>query len=214
MSDLQPPNGDPVPPPPRVELTMAPPRDPSAVLPPIGDPFAPPAEERTNVAGLIAFISALLGFCLPLLPTLVAIILGIVGVLRPRRGLAIAALIIAAIQLLLLGIVAVVIVNAAQRGLFQTFATVVIAETELQQALDDEGSGNQIFSVDGPSKFSAEDGWETSFRTEVVETDGNRTIFIWSAGPDKTFDTPDDFVAASHPTNAAKKAGKPLPPID
>lgn len=213
MSDLQPPNGDQVPPPPRVELTMAPPRDPSSV-PSIGDPFAPPAEERTNVAGLIAFISALLGFCLPLLPTLVAIVLGIVGVMRPRRGLAIAALILGAIQLLLLGVVAILIVNAVQRGVFQTIITVAVAETELDQALAAEKTGNEVFTVGTPSQFSAEDGWGISFRTEVVEIDGKRTIFIWSAGPDETFDTADDFVAASSPRDAARKAGKPLPDFE
>lgn len=213
MSDLQPPNGDQVPPPPRVEMTMTPPRDPY-MAPGVGDPFAPPAEERTNVAGLIAFISALLGFCLPLLPTLVAIVLGIVGVLRPRRGLAIAALILSAIQLLLLAIVAVLIVNAVQRGVFQTVLTVAIAETSLEEALAEEGTGSKIFTVDAPSKFSAEDGWGMAFRTEVVENEGERTIFIWSAGPDKTFDTFDDFVAASSPREAARKAGKPLPDFE
>lgn len=213
MSDLQPPNGDQVPPPPRVEMTMTPPRDPYMASG-VGDPFAPPAEERTNVAGLIAFISALLGFCLPLLPTLVAIVLGIVGVMRPRRGLAIAALVLAAIQLLITAVVAVLIVNAVQKGVFQTVVTVAIAETALEEALADEGTGNKIFTVDAPSKFSVEDGWGMAFRTEVVENEDQRTIFIWSAGPDKTFDTFDDFVAASSPRDAARKAGKPLPDFE
>ena len=148
------------------------------------------------------------------MPILHAIVLGIVGVLRPRRGLAIAALILSAIQLLLLAIVAVLIVNAVQRGVFQTVLTVAIAETSLEEALADEGAGNQVFTVDAPSKFSAEDGWGMAFRTEVVENEGERTIFIWSAGPDKTFDTADDFVAASSPREAARKAGKPLPDFE
>jgi hypothetical protein len=128
--------------------------------------------------------------------------------------LAIAALVLAAIQLLITAVVAVLIVNAVQKGVFQTVVTVAIAETALEEALADEETGNQIFTVDAPSKFSVEDGWGMAFRTEVVENEGQRTIFIWSAGPDETFDTADDFVAASSPRDAARKAGKPLPEFE
>lgn len=192
---------------------MAPPTDPFGV-PPLGGPFAPSAAERTNVPGIIAFILAVLGFCLPLLPTLGAIVLGIVGVRRPQRGLAIAALVLSAFQLVILGVSAILIVQTVQSGTFQSFITVVIAESELEDALANEQSGSKVFSVDAPSSFSAEDAWGIAFRTEVVEIDGLRTVFIWSAGPDETFDTDDDFVAASWPSGAARKAGKPLPEFE
>ena len=215
MSDPNAPQGDQVPPPPPpVELTMAPPTERSAALPPIGDPFAVPAEERTNVAGLIGFIAAVLGFCIPVLPSLVALVLGIVGVMQPRRGLAIAAIVLSVIQFILLGVIAVVVAKAVQSGAFQTVVTVAIAESELEQALATENAGNEVFTVGAPSTFSANDAWGVAFRTEVVEVDGARAVFIWSAGPDETFDTADDFVAASSPSDAARKAGKPLPEID
>ncbi len=214
MSDLQQPNGDQVPPALRAEEILSPPPEPPAVKRVSGDSRASSAEEQANVAGLIAFVSALLGFCLPLLPTLVAIVFGIIGLLRPQRALAIAALILSFIQLLCLAIAAVAINAAVQNGAVQTIATVAIAQTGLDDALAREASGDAMFAIGASSKFTAADAWGVPFRVEVVEIDGARTIFIWSAGLDQTFGTNDDFVAASSPRDAARKAGKPLPDFE
>lgn len=213
MSDHDPNRPDLTPPPPLEALHGAgrvPPLEPVG----ISDPFAPPEQERTNVAGLIAFIASLLGFCIPVLPTIVALVLGIVGVFKPRRGFAIAAIVISVVQFIGLALLTVALVAAARSGKFQTLASVVSADIELKDSLDRERRGETVFKVGAPSDFRADDGWGTPFRVEIVEANGERQVFILSAGRDLEFGTADDFVAACHPKNAAEKAGRPLPDLD
>lgn len=220
MSDLDPSRPDiPPPPPPSWPPAASSSSATPSLTPPTApgldsDPFRTPEHERTNVAGLIAFISALLGFCIPILPTIVAFVLGIVAMFKPRRGFAIAAIVISVIQFILMAVVAVIVVAAVRSGKFQTMGSVMIAEAELQDSLRRERRGETVFTIGEPARAFAEDAWGNSFRVEVVETDGTRQVFIWSAGPDAKFDTDDDFVAASDPKDAAENAGKRLPPLD
>ena len=202
MDTPQPPSPTPSPTP-----SPAPPRSPLDVA-------ALPAERRApthNTMGIVAFACSVLGFCLPVIVSVPALIIAVIAVLRAPRGFAIAAIVFSLLQIA--GVVAgfVLLVNAVTPSI----RTVADAEMALFQAESlERDTGEASFPIGGASKLSGTDAWGTVFRTEVIERDGVRTIYVWSAGPDAVFDSSDDFVAASRPQGAALRDGKPMPPFE
>ncbi|MGA1223059.1 MAG: hypothetical protein ACO31E_00670 [Phycisphaerales bacterium] len=166
-----------------------------------------------NTLGIIAFIFAIIGFCLPVLSSLPAFIMGVLALFRPRRGFAIAAVVLSFTQLALAAILAFWIVTfIIPSG--QIIETMVLAERDLERSLDREAEGgHRTLTADAPAKIGGSDAWGTAWRVEVIEENGVRAVFLWSAGADAQFDTPDDFVAASDPADALETYDKPLPTL-
>jgi len=192
------------PPPPPPAPDAVPPQSPEAVA-------AMPFESTTvepeprNTLGIVAFIASLLGFCVPVLPSAFAFVLGLFALRRRPRGFAIAAVVLALIPLVMWVTLFAAMGKLAVSGIGPRMKTRSIAQLELRRALR---SGDDAFAFGSPAKFDARDDWGTPFRVDVMDVDGKRTILIWSAGADGAFDTDDDFVAASDPRDAARKMGK------
>ena len=177
-----------------------PPRSPNEIPP------APPSQaESSNVLGVVGFIASILGCCLPIVPSIVAVVCGVIGVRRAPRGYAIAAIVIGGLQLL------------AGAGFF-IFAVVLApaSSSPWSALLPNPAQLNTLeqSTVDGATKFDEPDAWGTAFRVEVIERDGEQTVFYWSAGEDMVFDTPDDFVAGCDPESACNPGSVRDPAAD
>ena len=163
--------------------------DPRPESPP---PDALPRRSRLAVAALLV---ATLGFCIPVVPALVALVLALVALRRGARTAAILAIAVANLHLALVLVVAalvpLVIRSTAAFGRSQTQRD---AESRLERAFTD---GER----DGPLGIDpAMDHWGTPYRIETVEVRrgrrAEREVSLFSAGPDRRFDTDDDFLAA------------------
>ncbi len=195
------------PPPPPPAPDAVPPRSPEAVA-------AMPFESTTvepeprNTLGIVAFIASLAGFCVPVLPSAFAFVLGLFALRRRPRGFAIAAVVLALIPLVMWVVLFVALFVAPGRiggSLVPRFQTRGMAQMELRRLLR---SDDVELALRDPANFVARDEWGTPLRVDVIHIDGKRTILIWSAGADGAFDTDDDFVAASDPRDAGRKMGK------
>jgi len=183
-----------LPPPDAQRFAAAPPISPFDV-----PPMAPVADER-NTLGMVAFIAAIAGFCVPALPSLFALVAGAIALRRRPRGFAIAAVVVSVAQLALGTLVLAMVVKAtaSSRSRARTIVSSSLAQTALEEALAAEAAdGVDRFPIGAPAVFTATDAWGVPFRVEVVVEDGRRRVSIWSAGDDREFDTADDFLAAS-----------------
>jgi hypothetical protein len=157
----------------------------------------------------VAFACSFAGFCLPVVVSVPVLIVACIAVWRAPRGFAIAAIVLSLLQIVasvaFLLWIATMVTPAVQ--------TMAQAEMAMLQAESlERDTGVESFPLDGASRLTGDDAWGTAFRVEVIEQDGNRTIYVWSAGPDAAFDTEDDFVATSRPDGAAQRDGKPVAP--
>lgn len=183
-----------LPPPDAQRFAAAPPISPFDV-----PPMAQVADER-NTLGMVAFIAAIAGFCVPALPSLFALVAGAIALRRRPRGFAIAAVVVSVAQLALGTLVLAMVVKAtaSSRSRARTIVSSSSAQTALEEALAAEAAdGVDRFPIGAPAVFTATDAWGVPFRVEVVVEDGRRRVSIWSAGGDREFDTADDFLAAS-----------------
>ena len=188
-----------------------PPRDPLGIppLPVEGSTAGGPNPNGPNTWGIVAFACSFAGFCLPVVVSVPVLIVACIAVWRAPRGFAIAAIILSLLQIVasvafFLGLMTMVTPSV------QTMAQAEMAMLQAESLERDTGVAS--FPLDGASRLVGDDAWGTAFRVEVIEQDGNRTIYVWSAGPDAAFDTEDDFVATSRPEGAAQRDGKPVAP--
>ena len=188
-----------------------PPRDPLG-LPPLpveGSTAGGPNPNGPNTWGIVAFACSFAGFCLPVVVSVPVLIVACIAVWRAPRGFAIAAIILSLLQI----VASVAFFLWLMTMVTPSVQTMAQAEMAMLQAESlERDTGVASFPLDGASRLVGDDAWGTAFRVEVIEQDGNRTIYVWSAGPDAAFDTEDDFVATSRPAGAAQRDGKPVAP--
>lgn len=165
-------------------------------------PVAPSLREsRRNPLAWIAFAFSMIGFCIPVLPSLMAIVIGVPSMFRRPRGVAVAAVSIAVLQLAVVLLASVVAVSVVRRVIAGNgdprSETMERATEQLERMLaDDRREGGARFAVGSRPKFKGRDAWGTGYRVEIIERNGRRSIVVWSAGEDRRFDTADDFIAA------------------
>jgi hypothetical protein len=188
-----------------------PPRDPLGIppLPVEGSTAGGPNPNGPNTWGIVAFACSFAGFCLPVVVSVPVLIVACIAAWRAPRGFAIAAIVLSLLQIaasVAFLLWAVSMVTPAVRTMAQAEMAMLQAESL------ERDTGVASFPIDGASRLTGDDAWGTAFRVEVIELDGDRTIYVWSAGPDAAFDTEDDFVATSRPEGAAQRDGKPVAP--
>ena len=174
-------------------LFRTPPRSPDEIEPLVALP-----KEPFNTLGLVAFLASLVGFCLPLVPSGIALVLGIIAVWRRPRGFAIAAIVLSVLQVG--GWIAWAILLAGASGVWggmQSTQTVQNGAAVLRMAIvNAEDNHIPLLKPDGTAAWNTLDSWGTMYRITIVGPLGERKATLWSAGPDQTFDTGDDFQAA------------------
>jgi hypothetical protein len=162
-------------------------------------PPAPPSEQapRTNRLATVAFLAALLGFCIPVVPSLIALALGIVGLRREPRGIAIGAVALAVLQCIALAAIVIGLTALSRSAPARQSRAMKEARSVLDDAIAAERrDGEDRFPIGRAARVAATDPWGSPYRVEVVRVGTERTVRLWSAGPDRRLDTEDDFVAA------------------
>ena len=174
-------------------------------------PNAPAAAPRRNMVATVAFLAALLGFCIPAVPSFVALVLGIVAMRREPRGFAIGAIALAVLQFVAISMVLLVISLISRSAPAMQSRAMKEARSALDDALAAERrDGVDRFPIGEAAGFDAVDPWGSRYRVEVMRSGAERTVRIWSAGPDGSLDTGDDFVAAAEETaEQAAEARRP-----
>ncbi|MEM1165715.1 MAG: DUF4190 domain-containing protein [Planctomycetota bacterium] len=151
-----------------------------------------PGERTTNVVGLIGFILSITCCLSP-----IGLIVSLIALAKPPRGLAIAGVIVGLIGSVLLGfgILSVVAVIAGGHGVAVAISTQADAEAlDLQIGRFESEEGRLPTSLDEVHlpPASVIDAWGNEYAYEVG-ADGSWSLT--SAGPDGVFDTSDDFDA-------------------
>ena len=170
-------------------------------------PNAPAATPRRNMVATAAFVAALLGFCIPAVPSFVALVLGIVAMRREPRGFAIGAIALAVLQFVAISMVLLGISLISRSAPARQTRAMKEARTALDDALAAERrDGVDRFPIGEAARFDAVDPWGSRYRVEVMRSGAERTVRIWSAGPDRSLDTGDDFVAAAEERASPRKS--------
>jgi len=170
-------------------------------------PNAPAAASRRNTVAMVAFMAALLGFCIPAVPSFVALALGIVGLRREPRGLAIGALALAVLQFVAISMILLGISLISRSAPARQSRAMKEARSALDDALAAERrDGVDRFPIGEAAGFDTVDPWGSRYRVEVMRSGAERTVRIWSAGPDRSLDTGDDFVAAAEERASPRKS--------
>ena len=164
-----------------------------------GFPEQPPQRRGSNIAGIIGFSLSILSLVLCCLPyvgllSIPALILSIIGLFHPKKGLAIAGTIIAAITaiLALIWLFIIMAVPKAIGGLqlFDMVKSGAVVGQVTETAKANGGTLPADLSVTGLPPFFLNDNWGTPF---IYTPRGDGTFTIESAGPDKTAGTSDDI---------------------
>jgi Type II secretion system (T2SS), protein G len=165
-----------------------------------GGTFGVPEQPRrgANVMGIAGFALALVSLvlcCVPYVGMLAvpALILSVIGLFHPKKGLAIAGTIIATITALLALIYLLIIINLPKAtgglGILDMIkgAAVAGAVTEATKAAN--GTLPADLTTTGLPPVLTSDRWGTPF---IYTPRGDGTFTLASAGPDKTAGTSDD----------------------
>ena len=186
----------------RFEATTPPRHHDEVPLPPPVAPLPP------NRLGLVAFILSLVGFCVPFVASLAALICGIIAVRRQPRGFAIAAIVISCLSGCFGGLTLTLLLPALAAG--RNAAKMVKTNISGNEALirvsefkvDQRTLPKDLVECYG-DEIPPFDAWGTPLKL-VIETEGTTTnIFVWSAGKDAVWDSEDDWVVACDPPTAA-----------
>ena len=172
-------------------------------------PLPPPvAPLRANTLGLVAFILSLVGFCVPFVASLAALICGIIAVRRQPRGFAIAAIVISCLSGCVSGFTLAALLPALAIGKNAAkVAKTTISGSEVLMRVSEFKVDQSTLPKDLVECYGDEippfDAWGTPLKL-VIETEGTTTnIFVWSAGKDAVWDSEDDWVVACEPPTAA-----------
>ena len=166
--------------------------------PPMSDPHAqqpagyappPPPPEGANVAGIIGFILSLIGCCAVVTAPIGAIV-SLFGLKHPRKGFAIAGLILGLIGCLWLIPLTMALMGAGDIGKsIRTGFDMAYIITEIHEQYAPTGA--MPTTEEGTAFLDGKaDRWGTPYRYEQIAED---SFSITSAGPDMRFDTMDDI---------------------
>lgn len=173
-------------------------------------PNAHAAAPRRNMVATVAFLAALLGFCIPAVPSFIALFLGIVAMRREPRGFAIGAIALAVLQFVAISVILLGISLVSRSAPARQSRAMKEARSALDDALAAERrDGVDRFPIGEAAGFDAVDPWGSRYRVEVMRSGAERTVRIWSAGPDRSLDTGDDFVAAVEKPAEPRAPGGP-----
>jgi hypothetical protein len=182
-----------------------------------------------NTLGMVSLVLGVLGFaCLPLVGPLGGLVCGIMGARREPRGVAIAGIVVSSLGvlagcLLVPFVFGLVLPAMSGARLVSTEVRTKALAAEVVAMIDATSSDSapapqSLGEVYGTEPLPV-DGWGTPLRLETrmvkdgdygTQWNSDEPIYlIWSAGPDETWSTNDDFVAACKPWDAATKIGLP-----
>jgi hypothetical protein len=174
--------------------------------PPMKFPQAAPPQE--NGWGLAGFVVSIAGLLLCGIPSIVGILLSVIGLRKEPRGLAVAGLLIGLVgvmEILACGLFLLMVYRVAETGVGVARDHMITSQLELEASIiGDEWQKNGQLPTQAEGEDLLAGKRDVIGNSIVYETDGV-SFSLRSAGPDGILETDDDTVVG--PYNDAKSTG-------
>ena len=150
----------------------------------LSEPLPPPRSRGGNALGIAGFVTSLVAICTGFVLSPLALLLSLIALRRPPRGLAITGTIIGSVGTVILAVGIAVLSSSLGQTMLNAgqAAAVIIEHHEQHHVLPDQQQGDTL--VD-----QFDDGWGTPLRYERLD---EQRYEIISAGEDRQFGTDAD----------------------